>query len=213
MAGPLGLSMVVARRSTGRWCVRVHIPLRCDPVHIPVGRPPGRVCAVRSCPPPTDRRPAQRARHSPSQGRRPWRAVPTTSRQAQRVDRSSNRAGDVWDCWPGGPTTVVLGTFPSPMGWAGGMAGPLGLSMVVARRSTGRWCVRVHIPLRCDPVHIPVGRPPGRVCAVRSCPLPTGRRPAQRARHSPSQGRRPWRAIPTTSRQAQRADRSIQSQT
>jgi hypothetical protein len=48
--------------------------------------------------------------------------------------------------WPVGPKTVVLGTFPSPMGWAGGMTGPLGLSIVVARHSTGRCCRPVHIP-------------------------------------------------------------------
>ncbi len=34
--------------------------------------------------------------------------------------------------------------LPSPMGWAGGMAGPLGLSIVVAGCSTARCCFPVH---------------------------------------------------------------------
>jgi hypothetical protein len=112
--------------------------------------------------------------------------------------------------WPVGPTNVVLGAIhgpiggshplPSPMGWAGGMPGPLGLQIVVAGRSTGRCCVPVHIPVLPtgpSPVALPTGPHPDRparpgVCG--SClPGPNGPRPAQRASHSPSQGRRHWR--------------------
>ena len=77
--------------------------------------------------------------------------------------------------WPVGPTNVVLGAIhgpigvshplPSPMGWAGGMPGPLGLQIVVAGRSTGRYCVPVHIPVLPtgpSPVALPTGPHPDR---------------------------------------------------
>jgi len=91
------------------------------------------------------------------------------------------------NCWPVGPTNGVVGeTFPGPLGRAGGMAGPLGRPVEgrcghqtsgMTNRSRGEVC-----------------RPSGRtgVGAVRDIPTRTGRRPAQRASHSPSQGRRPW---------------------
>ena len=95
---------------------------------------------------------------------------PKPSRQDQRADCSSNRTGDAENGWPVGLINHCRG------------------------RSTARCCVPVNIPLRCLPVHIPIG-PPGRpgVWAIRVFPAPTGRQPAQRASPSPSQGRRPWR--------------------
>ena len=42
--------------------------------------------------------------------------------------------GDKRNCWPVGPTNNLLGTFPGPLGRAGGMAGPLG-------RPVGGGCV------------------------------------------------------------------------
>jgi hypothetical protein len=72
----------------------------------------------------TGHRPAQRASHSPSQGRRPW-WLPPTRRPAQRANRSPNRASDErngWVRWAG----TCVGAVPGPMGRAGGTAGPLG---------------------------------------------------------------------------------------
>jgi hypothetical protein len=89
----------------------------------------GPVC-VRGCPARTGRHPAQRASHSPSQGRRPWwRVSPTTHRQAERADRSMNRTGNKTNCWPVGPLIFVWRpSRPAGPGWGNGWPfGPVGL--------------------------------------------------------------------------------------
>jgi hypothetical protein len=83
------------------------------------------------------------------------------------------------------------GTFPGPLGRAGGTAGPLGRESVCG--AVGHQRSRQALGTT-DRSRREVCRPSGRtgVGAVRDVPARTGRRPAQRVSRSPSQGRRPW---------------------
>ena len=85
--------------------------------------------------------PAQRASHSPSQGRRPWGRIPPTHRPAQRANRSSNRAGHERNCWPVGPAHVFVGlSRPDGPGWGNGW--PFGPVNGCPWRVTNRWAAR-----------------------------------------------------------------------
>jgi hypothetical protein len=187
---------------------RIKLATRMEAVPVPLARPVGggHFCLPGPNGPPT----GPKGQPFPQPGPKALEGIPTTSRQAQRADRSAIRGLKRRMVGPLGRQTWFWGRFMAqladptryPARWAGLGECPArwackSLSRgappaVVAFRSTSRCCRPVRPPLRCRPVHIPIG-PLGRVSAVRACPAPTGRRPAQRASHSPSQGRRPWR--------------------
>ncbi len=103
-----GLLRIASKSACERVSATSRVPAgRAAPSVGPYGRG---LRAVRNCPARTGRRPAQGASHSPSHGRRPWSrwVIPRPSRQAQRADRSTHRAGDQKNCWHIGPTTVVF---------------------------------------------------------------------------------------------------------
>ena len=91
------------------------------------------------------------------------------------------------NCWPVGPANDVVGG-PVPARWAG-------LGERLARWAGNWFAVRGGRPLGVtNGSRGEVCRMSGRTggCAVRDFLARTGRRPAQRASHSLSQGRRPW---------------------
>jgi hypothetical protein len=132
---------VVAFRSTSRWAAR----------------PPGRVYVRLVFARPHRAASGPQGQPFPQPGSKALEVGRShTIRQAQRADRSTNRTGDAENAWPVGPKTVLMpGRFPAPWAGAGRRRGPLGLSIDVAGCSTARCC---------GPVHIPLGRPHGRVC-------------------------------------------------
>jgi hypothetical protein len=123
-------------------------------------------------------------------GRPTWRCG-GDSRPNGRISTLTQPDGLGWGtARPVGPINRCRGALHRPLL----RSGPAYRSVprCVADRSTSRWAAR------------------SAGCVGNSClPGPNGPRPAQRASHSPSQGRRPWRwGDPTPFRQAQRADRS-----
>ena len=202
----MGLSIVVAGRSTARCCVPV-LPTGPSPVALPTGPhpvgPPARpgVWAIRVCPAPTGRVRPKGPAIPPARVVGPGGgAIPTPCRPAQRADRSTNRAGDVGNGWPVGPTNVaVWGRFtaqwayfgPDPARWAYQSLSRHAPPAVVAFRSTSR---SARSP---ECVRFVVARPQRAATGPRGQPFP---QPGSKALEVVGD--------PTTSRQAQRADRS-----
>ena len=115
-------------------------------------------------------------------------------RPAQRADRSPNRADvELLARWADTRRAVGL-TRPAGPGWGNGWpCGPVaGCPCEVACRP---WDLPHRLPVA---RHKPLGRTAGGIAAGRGFWVRMGRRPAQGASRSPSQGRRPWCRHPTT---------------